>query len=131
MIPTFAPTVRPEDVVDEVRALEFAEEVVLGVLVGIGAVDIGAVPGCVINVEVAAELVDTVGNDVELELGSTVFVTGIGSSAKLYPVTRNPVTVIPPSPVVEPCRAASVPDKLLTTIFCPAGTVEMHLLSDR
>ena len=73
--------------------------------------------------------VESVGLDV-LVLGDED-VEGEGSSAKLYPDTRKPVTVIPPSlsAVLRACRPASVPDKLLMTIAEPEGTIDTHLLS--
>lgn len=124
VMPTLAPIPRPlEEEVNGAGRPEFGEDVGAGS--GTGAVeDLGKFGADVIVDKI-------VGIGAVLELGSTVLVIGTGSSAKLYPDTRNPVTVMPPSPFAAPvaCRLARLPDKLLITIADPEGTIETHLLS--
>jgi hypothetical protein len=130
-MPTLAPTVRPRDLGE---GEEVGGEEVLAAEGGRGAVE-GLAMGMIGDgVCTGVELVIAVGNDVELELESAVVVIGVMSLAKLYPDTKNPVTVIPPSlfgagPGV--CRRFRVPDKLFITIAEPDGTIDMHLLSVR
>jgi hypothetical protein len=134
VMPTFAPTVRPWDFDEEERGADVGTGEVVAAAGGRGAVEGLATGRIVDGICDGVGFVTAVGNIVELELGSTVVVIGVMSLAKLYPDTKNPVTVIPPSlfsagPGV--CRRARVPDKLFITIADPDGTIDMHLLSAR
>lgn len=128
--PTFAPTERPDEVTVMAGRAVGIDVLVDRALEGIW----GTLPGEELEgVELMLGAAEISGFDVGIAVaknGVRVVVTRAGSSAKEYPETKNPVTVIPPLFVFS-ARATLFADKFLTTTVWPAGTVDMHLLSER
>lgn len=126
VIPTFAPTERPEEVTVMAGRGVGVDVLVDRALEGI----LGTLPGEELEgEELMLEEAELSGFEVGFDMPVIVVVTKAGSSAKEYPETRNPVTVIPPLFVFS-ARTTLFADKSLTTTVCPAVTVDIHLLSD-
>lgn len=127
VIPTFAPMERPDGVTIMAGRGVGVDVLVDRALEGI----CGTLPGEELDgEELMLEPAEISGFEVGIDDPVIVVVTRAGSSANEYPETRNPVTVIPPLFVFS-ARTTLFADKFFTTTVCPAGTVDIHLLSER